>query len=498
MITTFSPVRLNPWRETAILMVILMEVCWITPWFRSLTPETYAVSSSRILIYLFSVALFSHLLVRLMDYLRLKRSIRQGLMITFLIIGSFIGIRILLYAHETVSLSELLSRPIRNISDIKNLFPAEFFVIITIMIGFWRGVSLAQQSIGPSLVKAHFWLGIIMFVVFIFLITLATSENPGEYFYLFLFASLVGVSTARISVIGMVRGGNENKFNFLWFIGILLSSFIVVGLSLLFGELLADKFGWIGGLLAGLFGSLLIILWVILNPVLSILITFLNKIFNDSQVMKDLGESLENINNLMRGFGERVSDLMEKTGIGSMISNWTPVLKTIFLVGTILLIIAGIVIWMSIKLWSDRERRRLGDEKKSKIHAGNLVQNILDILIQGWENTLHSFEQLTDRKNRQSLRAAARIRQIYAELMDLCDSLGQPRLKAQTPLEYVAVLVNLFPDFQLDISKITDAYIEVRYGLLLENPHEIADIEDAWKRLHTSGSLKLKEGKHKK
>ncbi len=88
----------------------------------------------------------------------------------------------------------------------------------------------------------------------------------------------------------------------------------------------------------------------------------------------------------MRGFGQKVSDLMEKTGIGSMISNWTPVLKTIFLVGTILLIIVGIVIWMSIKLWSDRERhRRLGDEKKSMIHTGNLIQNILDILFQGWE-----------------------------------------------------------------------------------------------------------------
>jgi hypothetical protein len=497
MITNFSPVRINPWRETAILMVILMEVCWITPWFRSLTPETYAVSSSRILMYFFSVVLFSHLLVRLMDHLRLKRSIRQGLMITFLIIGSFIGIKILLYAHETISLSELVSRPIRSFSDFKYLIPEEFFVIIAIMIGFWRGVSLAQQSIGPSLVKSHFWLGIIMFVVFVFLITLATSEDPGEYFYLFLFASLVGVSTARISVIGMVRGGNENRFNYLWFIGILLSSFIVVGLSLLFGELLADKFGWIGGLLAGIFGSILIILWVILNPVLSILITFLNKIFNDSQVIKELGDSLENLNNLMRGFGQRVSDLMEKTGIGSMISNWIPVLKTIFLVGTILLIIAGIVIWMSIKLWKDREHQRLGDEKKSKIHTGNLIQNLLDILIQGWENTLNSFEQLTDLKKRQRIRAAARIRQIYTDLMDLCDSLGQPRLKAQTPLEYVPALVKLFPDLQLEISKITNAYMDVRYGLLPENPREIADIEDAWKRLHTSGSLLLKEGKHK-
>jgi hypothetical protein len=82
--------------------------------------------------------------------------------------------------------------------------------------------------------------------------------------------------------------------------------------------------------------------------------------------------------------------------------------------------------------------------------------------------------------------------------MDLCDSIGQPRMKAQTPLEYVPVLVKLFPDLQLEISKITNAYMDVRYGLLPENPRDIADIEDAWKRLHTSGALILKEGKHKK
>jgi hypothetical protein len=86
-----------------------------------------------------------------------------------------------------------------------------------------------------------------------------------------------------------------------------------------------------------------------------------------------------------------------------MISNWTPVLKTIILVSTILLIIAGIVIWMSIILWSDRERRRLADEKKSKIHTGNLIQNILNILLQGWEQTVNSFELLTDHRKKQRI-----------------------------------------------------------------------------------------------
>jgi hypothetical protein len=138
------------------------------------------------------------------------------------------------------------------------LIPVEFIVIITVMIGFWRGISLAQEHIGPSSVMDHFWLGIFMFVVFDFLITFVTGENPGQFFYLFLFSSLVGVSTARMTVVGMVRGGKENKFNRSWFLGIILAALMVVGLSSLFGGLIADKFAWIGNLLYGLFGSIIL------------------------------------------------------------------------------------------------------------------------------------------------------------------------------------------------------------------------------------------------
>jgi flagellar biogenesis protein FliO len=61
----FEPVRLNPWREIAIQMLIVMEVSWITPWFRSLTPETYALKSGRVFIVLLIIVIVSHLLVRI-------------------------------------------------------------------------------------------------------------------------------------------------------------------------------------------------------------------------------------------------------------------------------------------------------------------------------------------------------------------------------------------------------------------------------------------------
>jgi hypothetical protein len=497
MMKTFSPIRLNPWREIAILMIILMELSWITPWFRSLTPETYAVNALRVLITLTIIVFCSHLLVRIMNYLHLKKSIRQGLMVTFLIIGSYIGIKTLIYAHEPVSLSELVSRPIRNFADLQLLIPVEFIVIITVMIGIWRGVSLAQEHIGPSSVMGHFWMGIVMFVVFIFFITIITGENAGEFFYLFLFSSLVGVSAARMTVVGMVRGGKENRFNGSWFLGIVLAALLVIALSSILGGTIADKFTWIGSLFFGLFSSIILLVWIIISPVITFLITILGELFQNSQIIKDLGDSLQKLNNLMRGLGQKISDWAGQSGIEKFISQWGPIIKTIILVSLIILVIVGIVLWMAIKLWKDRRRRLVGDEEKSNLKGGNIFQALLEMLLQGWNRTISSLDQLTNLRQRKRIRAAARIRQVYAELLELCDSLGQPRPDAVTPLEFVPKLEHIFPEFHLEIGLITQAYLDVRYGLLPETQNEIISIEAAWKKVHTAGHELLLVQKHK-
>src|SRR3990172_10103914 len=76
--------RFDPWRELAVLMLLLMDVSWLTPWFRSLTPDTYAVNSWRVFI-VFTIFIFiSHVAVRLMEQLRLKKRIRQAIMILML------------------------------------------------------------------------------------------------------------------------------------------------------------------------------------------------------------------------------------------------------------------------------------------------------------------------------------------------------------------------------------------------------------------------------
>ncbi len=494
----FSSIRLNPWREIAILMIVLMEVSWVTPWFRAMTPETYAVSSLRVFIILVGIVLFAHLLVRVMDFLHLKKSIRQGAMIIFMLIGILVGIKTLLYVHEPMSLSELFNRPLRSFADLKIIIPVEFIVIITVFIGFWRGLSIAQEHLGPSSVMDHFWIGIVMYVAFIFVNTLVTGETPGDFFYLFLFSSLVAMCAARMTVVGMLRGGTENKFNRFWLFGIILAALFVVGLSSLLGSVMGDQFGWIGGLFLGVFGSVLVFVWILIDPIISFLITILSNIFRNSQGFAGLEDSLKNLNNIIRGFGQKIADIFGNSGIGIFIARFGPAIKTIISIAIIALIILGVVAWMAIKLWRDRERRRLGEDQKTDLYAGNIFQTLLAILRQGWAGAINSLGQMTDFKRRQRIRAAARIRQVYAELMELCIFLGHPRADAETPLEFILELNGLFPELHPEVRVITEAYNSVRYGQLPETQQEVEDVESAWKKVNSSGHELLTILKHNK
>jgi len=494
----FSAIRLNPWREIAIVMIILMEVSWVTPWFRSMTPETYAASSFRVYIVLTGIVLFAHLLVRAMDFLHLKRSVRQGLMLLFIVIGIFVGIKTLLYTHQPMSLSELFTRPLHSFADLKSIIPVEFIVIIAVLIAFWRGLSIAQEHLGPSSVMDHFWIGIAMYVVFIFVNTIVTGETPGDFFYLFLFSSLVAMCAARMTVVGMLRGGKVNKINRYWFFGIILAALFVVGLSSLLGAVIGDQFAWFGVLFSGLFGLILIFVWILINPLISFLITILGNIFQNSKGITGLEQSLQNINKLIRGFGQKITDMIGNSGIGNLVARLAPAIKTIILIGIVLLIIFGLVAWMAIKLWMDRERRRLGEDQKTNLKAGNIIQMLVELLRQGWNGALNSLGQMTDFKHRQRIRAAARIRQVYAELMELCMNLGHPRADAETPLEFIIVLNRLFPELHPEVTLITEAYNDVRYGQLPETQQEVEDIESAWKKVDLSGHELLTALKHGK
>jgi Domain of unknown function (DUF4129) len=491
-------IRFYPWRELAILMLVLMEVSWVTPWFRSLTPATYAVSSLQVFISLTCIVLIAQALIRLFDFILLKKSIRRGLMVFFLILTCLIALKTMVYAHEAISLSELLTRPIKSFSDLTSIIPVEFIVILSVLVAYWRGINIAQEHIGPSAVMSHFWLGVVMYILFIFVNTLVTGETPADFFYVFIFSTLVAMSAARMTVVGMVRGGRPNEFRISWFSGIIVASLLVVGLSAFVGSIAGERFNFVGTILLTVIGSFLVLAWLVISPIVSLLIGFLYRLFNQSKAIDLFGDAFKSLNSLISGFGQRLSDLVGNSALGLLISRLAPTLKLILLVTVIILVIAGILVWMTIRLWKDRKRRLEGGLQNENIKTGNLLQMLLGLLRQGWQDAVNSVEQLLDLRHRQRLRAAARIRQIYADLLDLCLDLGHPRQEAQTPLEFEPGLDRVFPELNLEIKMITAAYLRVRYGQLPETHQEVEDIETAWRSLRQRGDELLAELKHRK
>jgi hypothetical protein len=82
--------------------------------------------------------------------------------------------------------------------------------------------------------------------------------------------------------------------------------------------------------------------------------------------------------------------------------------------------------------------------------------------------------------NPQRLLAAAQVRRIYAQLMDLCGKLGYARPAALTPLEFLPTLKQVFPEGEAQANLITRAYMKVRYGELPETDAEVKEVKRAW------------------
>ncbi len=97
------------------------------------------------------------------------------------------------------------------------------------------------------------------------------------------------------------------------------------------------------------------------------------------------------------------------------------------------------------------------------------------------------------RATAKNLLAAARIRFVYSQLMDLCDRLGKPRPRAITPLEFLPRMDALFPLNHNELQIITNAYIKIRYGELPETDRDVDEVLEAWKTVNDLGKQMLDE-----
>jgi hypothetical protein len=479
--------QIRYWRELSILSLMVMELSWVVPWYRSLTPETYAVSVWRAFFVLFAILLLAHLFTRLMNYLDLKIRFRRGITLGLIIISVFLGLKLLLYESDPIQLGELVNRPFRAFSDVGGLIPDEFLVMVIVLVVYWRGMSLATKYVDPISVRQNFYLGLGMYTAFIFINTIVTGETPGLLLYVFFVSALIALGSARIFTITQLRGGARNPFDLRWFLGIFVTTLLIVGLAALIAWIFSDRtsiLAGIGGLLMGLFGILMLVL---ISPVIFIIERIATTMPQSSGTMQRMVDALSELRNSVGRLANNLFGLFNIPGFLEWVQFIKPILLWVFVIAII------IIILYSISRWLFHEKRTGEDDTESIIGSGDILRMFRQALQDRMDELSQSLRGRADLRAGQRWLAAAKIRRIYARLMELASKLGEPRPPAMTPLEFLPTLKALLPQGIMDIQLITDAYLRVRYGELPETSQEIQQVEEAWGRVNTLGKEKYSE-----
>lgn len=490
--------QFRPWREIAIFMVMLMEVSWVTLWVRMLVPDIHSLPISYTYFVFLGIIATSHIIARLMEFFRLKVTIRRILAVGILLASTVATLRIFLFQQETLGLVELLDQFIQHMTEFQTLFPSEFIVVLVTLLGWWRGISLAREHIEPSSVMGYFRLGFVMFLVYVVFNTSASVERPERLFYLFLFCGLIAMATARIFGLRSVRGGRLNTFDRKWLGEIIFAALSIVIIAVGLTHLMDSSFSWIRILIMGGVGVLVFLVWAILTPIFYLLIFVVEKMEGFTEGMEVLGETFDNLQIVMQQLVEQASSMISKPDIMVILMRVLSFLRAFFLWGMILLVGVGVITWIVGRFWRDQVYSQ-GKEDQQSILSGNEVWRLLRKYFQRmitnlWEGARATF----DIKKRIRTRAAIRIRQIYADLLDLGEQLQCVRRDTQTPLEYLPILQNCLKEVDNDLELITHAYIRVRYGQFPENKSEVEMIEVAWRNVTNVSKDKLAALEQKK
>ena len=497
--------RVRLWRELAALACLGMTLTWSVPWFRSLSQATYAISSVRVFIILGLMGLAAYLSVKGMVQFQLHPKIRLRVMLGLLMISILVGLRTMLGIKPLTHFGELIVRPFETVNNFSALIPNEFLVIVVVLLSWRRGASLAHAAISPQTVQGDFKGGLIAFILFTLFNTLATGETVPilmiQGFFLF---GLLAMGMARIATLGELRGGTNSPFERRRIFSLVLTALVMVEIAYGIAYVMSGDEAAIPAFLLALafLAVLLFSIPILLLLVYAVFWLILNYQEQIAQFFERAGGVIEEffqfLNRVRTGVEQVAAMLAEKFAFLKPILHWlinlAPWVRAVLLLSIVLFLIGLVLVTLYI-----RERRRrgvYGEELEAVFSAQDLLKLLRDAIRQRGQEAGKFLAGLMLPNERQ--RAAARVRQIYAELMDLCSELHHPRPEALTPLEFLPRLDKVFPASRQELETITSAYIKVRYGELPEPRGEVQAIEVAWKHVKEEGEKRRKGDKEKR
>ncbi|HSQ28079.1 MAG TPA: DUF4129 domain-containing protein [Anaerolineales bacterium] len=459
------------WEYLVVLLLVILELCWLIPWFRTVLEFRVILSIPEIALILGSIMMVSYGFAHWLGENAGSLAVQQLGIGLVLLVGLWIAERTLLDQGGASVFAFLL-----------NLEPGAVLVFFTVLWLWWRGVGLARDMIHPNIVWQRFQFALFMFMAYLLVSDrLQTSDLGFAWFVFILFVGFLSVIYARVSYVGILKGVLKNPFDRRW----LVFSSIFLALLIFFAAILSSL----------LTGQYHVILEFTIQTLKLIVALFLFMVALPSLIVSII------ISPIIPWLQQLIGDRTVEQTPAEMELGAYPMFQNIPAPQPVPVQVQGILFWGLILIILALVFVRIRKVRKQAAAQTSLgPESLLDkgeagaILRKAFHDTLDALAARVRPFQRQL--AAAHVRRIYAELMDLFQELGRPRPLSRTPLEFLPAMKELLPAVREELELITQAYTRVRYGDYPESLAEIDHVDIAWQRVLEDGKRLKKSGWH--
>lgn len=466
---------LNPWEITATFGAAVMEVSWVVLLVQAVGPATASDPTWMPFGFFLAAMVLTGIAARAANRLGFNKGFEQGMLVGILGVAYLIGTNVLLQAGQEPVLDPLASTP-SGLGEWTGLIPGQVWLALALIWVVFRGYAFGRHGVGRFAVFSFFRLGIGMFFFYGLLSLAGRRGLPGmdmagiSGFTLFLCATLMALTAARVSFLGRVRGGRRNPFTRQWLGSIFGAVLATVGMGLTFALLVVGR---LQALILFVVGAIVTLAF---TPLLFFLALFMGV------PVPEMAPSPTTPEGTVLEPSGLTPDLLEQTNqqVNVLPDN---VRGIVLIVGIILSVALFLgVLWM---VTASVQRIVRNPEVEYIAKRGDLVELLRR---EAGEQLRQPGDWLAGRlQGRQRVQAAARIRQIYADFLALCAALNLPRAESQTPLEFLKTVRGELPAAWAEAGVITNAYLKVRYGELPETREEVLAVETAWEQVRRAG-----------
>lgn len=457
------------WEYLVVLLLVILELCWLIPWFRTVIESRVILTIPEIALILGLIMVVSYTSARWLGENTGVLAIQQ------------LGIGLVLLAGLWIAEGILLDqRGVSVLDFLLNLEPGAVLVFFTVLWLWWRGVVLARDLIHPNMVWQRFQFAIFMFMAHLLVSSRMQTDSLGfTWFVLILFVGFLSVIYARVSYVGISKGVIKNPFDRHWLIFSSIFLAVIIFSAAFLSSLLTGQYHVLLEftvqalkLIVALFLFLVALPSLIVSILISPIIPMLQQLIGDKAVEQTPAE-------IELGAYPVFQDIPAPQPVPIEVQG-------ILFWGLILIILLLVFIRFRKVRRQVSTQTILGPESLlDKGEAGALFRKAIQDTLDALAARVRPFQRQL---------AAAHVRRIYAELMDLFQALGRPRPLSRTPLEFLPAMKELLPAVREELDLITNFYTRVRYGDYPETMAEIEYVEKAWQLVLEEGKRLKKSG----